>query len=51
MTVELYEGDTLLAVVSVNRVRKNLVEAGKGNGAHAFDCAAPAGLTETGSPT
>lgn len=44
--VELYEGDTLIAAVIANRVRKDLLEAHKGNGAHAFEYAVPAQLKD-----
>lgn len=46
VNIEIYDGDTLLATVTANRLRKDLVEAGKGNGAHAFDYPVPARLKD-----
>lgn len=39
--VGLYDGEALIATVRANRFRKDLLDAGKGNGAHAFEYALP----------
>lgn len=39
--IALYDGDTLIATVSANLFRKDLLDAGKGNGAHAFAFSIP----------
>jgi hypothetical protein len=39
--IALYDGDTLIGTVSANLFRKDLLDAGKGNGAHAFEFAIP----------
>lgn len=44
--VEIYEGQTLIATVSANLFRKDLLDARKGNGAHAFDYPTPARLKD-----
>ncbi len=44
--VELYDGDTLIATVLANRFRKDLLEAKKGNGLHAFDYPVPPKLKD-----
>ncbi|HXI90907.1 MAG TPA: hypothetical protein VNO24_12895, partial [Blastocatellia bacterium] len=44
--VELYNGDTLIAAVTANQFRKDLLDAHKGNGAHAFDYVVPAQLKD-----
>lgn len=47
ISVDIYEADTLVATVAADRHRPDLVEAGKGNGAHGFhhefEGAAPGG--------
>lgn len=44
--VELYDGETLLASVSANEFRQDLMDAGKGDGLHAFNFAPPASLKD-----
>lgn len=44
--VDIYDGDTPVATVTANLFRKDLLEARKGNGAHAFDYSVPARLKD-----
>lgn len=44
--VELYDGDASIGAVIANQFRKDLLDAHKGNGAHAFDYAVPARLKD-----
>jgi hypothetical protein len=41
LTIDLYDGDRLLATTSADKLRQDLVDAGKGNGRHAFMQAIP----------
>lgn len=47
--VEIYDGETLIATVNANLFRKDLLDARKGNGAHAFEYPTPA-LLKDGNP-
>jgi hypothetical protein len=44
--VELYDGDLLFATVTANQFRKDLLDAGKGNGAHAFEHPVPEAIKD-----
>lgn len=44
--IELYDGNTLIGTTSANLFRKDLLDAGKGNGAHAFEFAIPPALKD-----
>jgi hypothetical protein len=44
--VEIYDGETLVATVSADLFRKDLLDAHKGNGAHAFAYPVPARLKD-----
>jgi hypothetical protein len=46
INVEIYDGDTLIATVTASLFRKDLLDARKGNGAHAFDYPVPARLKD-----
>ncbi len=46
LDVSLYDGDTLLGAVRANRFRRDLREAGKGDGYHAFSCFIPPALKD-----
>ncbi|HST23272.1 MAG TPA: hypothetical protein VLR90_19265, partial [Blastocatellia bacterium] len=46
VTIEIYDGDQLLATVTANQFRKDLLDAHKGNGAHAIDYPVPAQLKD-----
>jgi hypothetical protein len=41
LTINLYDGDRLLATFSADKLRQDLLDAGKGNGRHAFLEAVP----------
>jgi YD repeat-containing protein len=41
VTVDIYDGSTLVGTVAANIFRQDLVSAGKGNGAHGFDIELP----------
>lgn len=49
VTVDLYDGDALLASVPANQFRQDLLAAGKGDGYHAFSVPTPARLKD-GNP-
>ncbi|HVF58023.1 MAG TPA: DUF4082 domain-containing protein [Pyrinomonadaceae bacterium] len=44
INVDIYDGNTYLATVAANQYRQDLVNAGKGNGFHAFGYTIPAAL-------
>jgi hypothetical protein len=44
--IELYDGDSLIATVSADLFRKDLQDAGKGNGAHGFEFPVPPALKD-----
>lgn len=44
--IEIYDRETLIATVTANLFRKDLLDARKGNGAHAFDYPVPAQLKD-----
>lgn len=46
INVGIYADGSLLATVSANQFRQDLLDAGKGNGAHAFSLATPASLKD-----
>lgn len=46
LTIELYDGNTLLATVKANELRENLVSAGKGNGKYAYTYIIPPNLKD-----
>jgi hypothetical protein len=46
VNVDIYDGDTLIATVTADMFRKDLLEARKGNGSHAFDYRVPAQLKD-----
>lgn len=46
VSVELYDGATLIETVTANLFRSDLLAAGKGNGAHAFEYEVPAQLKD-----
>jgi hypothetical protein len=46
LQVDIYDGDVLLATVPADQVRPDLVEAGKGDGRHDFNCPTPARLKD-----
>ena len=46
VTVDIYDGDRLLASVPARDFRKGLVDFGKGDGKHAFKLATPASLKD-----
>ncbi|HKS42921.1 MAG TPA: SGNH/GDSL hydrolase family protein [Blastocatellia bacterium] len=46
VAIEIYDGDQLLATVTANQFRKDLLDARKGNGAHAIDYPVPAQLKD-----
>jgi hypothetical protein len=46
LTVEIYDGATLLVTVTANRLRSDLVEAKKGNGRHSFLVKTPRSLQD-----
>lgn len=48
--VDILQGDSLLATVPADLFRRDLREAGKGNGEHGFHFALPAGIEERGDP-
>ena len=45
--VDIYDGKTLLAKVSADKLRKDLVDNGKGNGRHGFIFPTPASLKDS----
>jgi lysophospholipase L1-like esterase len=44
--IELYDGESLIATIPADRFRKDLLDAHKGNGAHAFEYTIPARLKD-----
>ena len=46
IVVELYDGESFLVTVVANQPRRDLVEAGKGNGRHVFLIPTPASLKD-----
>jgi hypothetical protein len=46
VNVDIYDGSTYLATVSANIFRQDLLNAGKGNGYHAFSYSIPASLKD-----
>jgi hypothetical protein len=44
--VEIYDGDTMLAIVNANEFRKDLVSSGKGDGRHGFTYRIPSSLRD-----
>ena len=51
VTVELYDGDALLVSVPANQFRQDLLDAGKGDGYHAFTVPTPARVKDGKSHT
>jgi hypothetical protein len=45
VTVEIYDGDTLLGSVEANELREDLIKAGIGDGKHSFTFHTPPGLS------
>jgi hypothetical protein len=46
VSVDIYDGDTLLASVPANQFRQDLLDAGEGDGKHAFDYTVPERLRD-----
>mgnify|MGYP003576857285 CR=1 FL=1 len=46
LKIEIYDGNTLLVTVTADLFRQDLLDARKGNGAHAFNYAIPARLRD-----
>jgi hypothetical protein len=46
LSVEIYDGNTLLVTMKADELRENLVSAGKGNGMHAYTYVLPPALKD-----
>lgn len=46
VTVEIHDGDKLLATMKASELRDNLIAAGKGNGRHAYTYVTPPSLKD-----
>ncbi len=46
LNVDIYDGNTLLATVTADKLRKDLVDSRKGNGCHGFRFSTPAALKD-----
>lgn len=46
LSIEIYDGTTLLATLKANELRENLISAGKGNGKYAYTYMVPPNLKD-----
>jgi RHS repeat-associated protein len=51
INVDIYDGSTLIATVSANQFRQDLLNAGIGNGVHGYSIATPVSLKNGGAHT